>query len=380
MSKLTLDPTEQDSKLEAFDAQVDSALLPQEEVLKDVYLDESQFSQEELAEIEEFASKIDIKNHDMILQYGSAPQKKLADFSDKALENVRSKDLGETGKMLSDMVVELKNFDPNGQNKKGIRGIFNKGKQEIESIQANYAKVSKNVDGIRDQLEASQIKLMKDNALLGQMQELNEEYYKELTMYIMAGKKRLQQIQTTELQELVAKANATNQAIDANAVKDLQAFCDRFEKKLYDLELSRMLSLQTSPQLQVLQSSNAVMIDKIQTTVVNTIPLWKNQMVIALGLDHANRAAQAQRQVSNMTNELLQKNADALHSAAVATAKESNRGIVDLETLKHTNEQLIQTFDEVIQIQEEGREKRKAAETEMLQMENELKQKLREIN
>ena len=343
-----------------------------------INIDEKQFSEAEQKMIDDFVEKIDITNNNAIVQYGVGAQKKLADFSEKALQNVRTKDLGEVGNMLSSVVVELRQFDPNND-KGGFFGFFNKGKNKIESLKARYDKVEVNVDKIADMLEEHQITLMKDTTMLEQMYDLNETYFKELSMYIVAGKKKLQKIYDEDLAQLRAKAQETKRSEDIQAAKDLSAYCDRFDKKLYDLQLSRMVSIQTAPQLRLLQNNNTLMVEKIQSTLMNTIPLWKNQMVIALGLDHATQAAKAQREVSEATNQLLTNNAEALHTATVETAKESERGIVDIETLQHTNEKLIQTFDEVMQIQQEGREKRAKAEQELRVIEDELKQKILEM-
>lgn len=353
------------------------AVLPEPE--KDPNeVDESVFSEEERKQIEEFAKQIDVTDNNVILQYGVAAQQKLADFSEKALENVRTQDLGVVGDMLASVVTELKEFDADDE-PKGILGFFKKGGDKLESLKAKYDKTEVNVEKICDGLEEHQIRLLKDTAVLDEMYKLNASYFKELSMYIAAGKKRLQQVRTTDLVVLTSKAQASNLPEDAQAAKDLASYCDRFEKKLHDLELSRMVSLQTAPQLRLIQNNNTMMVEKIQSTLVNTIPLWKNQMVIALGLEHATQAAKAQNAVSEMTNELLKKNSERLHTATVTTAKESERGIVDIETLKQTNAQLVQTLDEVLQIQAEGRQKRLAAETEMARMEGELKQKLLEI-
>lgn len=343
-----------------------------------INIDERDFTEAEQKMIDDFVDKIDITNNNAIVQYGVSAQKKLADFSEKALDNVRTKDLGQIGNMLSGVVVELRQFDPNSE-KEGILGFFGKGKRKIESLKARYDKVSVNVDKIADMLEEHQITLMKDTTMLEQMYDLNETYFKELSMYIVAGKRKLKKIYEEDLAQLRAKAQETKRAEDIQAAKDLSAYCDRFDKKLYDLQLSRMVSIQTAPQLRLLQNNNTMMVEKIQSTLMNTIPLWKNQMVIALGLDHATQAAKAQREVSQATNQLLQNNADALHDATVQTAKEAERGIVDIETLQHTNERLIQTFDEVMQIQAEGREKRAKAEQELRQIEDELKQKVLEM-
>lgn len=314
----------------------------------------------------------------MIMQYGINAQKKLADFSDSTLEKVKTKDLGEVGDMLSQVVGELREFDGNGE-KKGLFGLFNKGKNKVEGMISKYEQMETNVNKIAGMLQDHQICLLKDTSMLDQLFDLNNTYYKELSMYIAAGKEKLHHVKNEEIPALEQKALHSNLPEDAQALKDMTMYYDRFDKKLHDLELSRMIAIQTAPQIRLLQNSNNLMIEKIQSTLVNTIPLWKNQMVITLGLHHATEAAKTQQAVSDMTNELLKKNADALHSATVETAKESNRSIVDIETLKHTNEQLIQTFDDVLQIQEQGRIKRQEAEQELRQIENELKQKILEI-
>lgn len=314
----------------------------------------------------------------MIMQYGINAQKKLADFSDSTLEKVKTKELGEVGDMLSQVVGELREFDGNGE-KKGLFGLFNKGKNKVEGMISKYEQTETNVNKIAGMLQDHQIRLLKDTSMLDQLFDLNNTYYKELSMYIAAGKEKLHHVKNEEIPALEQKALHSNLPEDAQALKDMTMYYDRFDKKSHDLELSRMIAIQTAPQIRLLQNSNNLMIEKIQSTLVNTIPLWKNQMVITLGLHHATEAAKTQQAVSDMTNELLKKNADALHSATVETAKESNRSIVDIETLKHTNEQLIQTFDDVLQIQEQGRIKRQEAEQELRQIENELKQKILEI-
>ena len=341
-------------------------------------VDESAFSEEERKQIEEFAKQINVTDNNVILQYGAAAQQKLADFSEKALDNVRTQDLGEVGDMLASVVTELKDFDADDE-PKGILGFFKKGTDKLESLKAKYDKTEANVEKICEGLEEHQVRLLKDTAVLDEMYKLNASYFKELSMYILAGKKRVAQVRATDLVVLTRKAEASNLPEDAQAARDLAAYCDRFEKKLHDLELSRMVSLQTAPQLRLIQNNNTMMVEKIQSTLVNTIPLWKNQMVIALGLEHAVQATKAQNAVSDMTNELLKRNAEKLHTATITTAKEAERGIVDIETLKQTNAQLVQTLDEVLQIQADGRQKRLAAEAEMVRMEGELKQKLLEI-
>ena len=336
-------------------------------------------SDEEKKQVEEFADRIDVKNSTAILQYGAGAQKKMADFSEKALENVRTKDMGEVGNMISGLVTELQSFDVQ-EDEKGFLGLFKKNTNKLATMKARYDKAEVNVDKICKALEDHQVQLIKDIAVLDQMYELNLTYFKELTMYILAGKKRLQQVREGELAELVAKAEKTGLAEDAQAAKDLDEMCERFEKKLYDLELTRAVALQTAPQIRLVQDSDEVMVEKIQSTLVNTIPLWKNQMVIAMGVSHSNEAAKAQQAVTNLTNDLLKKNADTLKTATIETAKQAERGIVDLETLKQTNATLISTLDEVVKIQSEGRAKREAAEVEMRKMELELKNKLVEMS
>ena len=346
--------------------------------VKEKMEEESRFTTEEQQQIQAFSQQINISDSNMILQYGAGAQQKLADFSEKALENVKSQDLGEVGNMLTDVVAELKNFDVDNE-KKGFLGLFHKGENKLDAMKAKYDKTAVNVDKICDALEEHQVRLLKDTAMLDQMYDLNLTYYKELSMYIAAGKQKLEEVRSTQLKELMEKAQSGNDQVLAQEAKDLASYCDRFEKKLHDLELSRMISMQTAPQIRLIQNNNTMMVEKIQSTLVNTIPLWKNQMVIALGLEHAQRAAKAQNAVTDMTNELLKKNANALHEATVSTAKASERGIVDIETLTQTNAELVKTFDEVLQIQSEGRQKRLQAEADMVKMENELKQKLLEI-
>lgn len=339
---------------------------------------ENNLTPEELQMVNEFSQKIDLHNSQAILQYGVGTQKKMADFSEAALNNVRTKDLGEVGNMLSSLVIDLKSFDVTEQDK-GFKGLFKKSSNKITSMKAKYDKAEVNVNNVCTALENHQVTLMKDIALLDKMYAVNLTYFKELSMYILAGKKKLEEVRNGELAAAVAKANASNLPEDAQAAKDLQSMCDRFEKKIHDLELTRMISIQTAPQIRMVQNNDTLMAEKIQSTIVNTIPLWKSQMVLALGIEHSAQAAKAQREVTDMTNELLRKNADILKTATIDTAKESERGIVDLETLKHTNESLISTFDEVLKIQTEGREKRRHAEAEMQRMEDELKKKLLEI-
>ena len=347
-----------------------------EELQKPVF-DESSLTPQERQMVDDFAEKIDLNNSQMILQFGAGAQKKMADFSENALENVRTKDLGEIGSMLSSLVTELKSFDE--EEEKGFFGKFRKASDRLTGMKAKYAKAETNVNKITQVLESHQIQLLKDVALLDKMYELNKNYFKELSMYILAGKKKLAKIQSEELPALMQKAAASGLPEDAQAANDLSAMCNRFEKKLHDLELTRMISIQTAPQIRLVQSSDTLMSEKIQSTIVNTIPLWKSQMVLALGVTHSEQAAKAQREVTNMTNELLRKNAATLKMATIEAAKESERGIVDIETLKTTNESLISTLDEVMRIQTEGHAKRKAAELELNRIENELKAKLLEI-
>ena len=349
-----------------------------EEVKPAEPVDDSILSDEEKQQVEEFSKKIDLGNSAGILQYGAETQQKMADFSEKALERVRTKDLGEVGGLIGGLVGELKSFDVE-EEEKGFFGFFKKQGNKLTNLKAKYDKAEANVDKIVDTLESHQVVLMKDIDMLDKMYEINLAYYKELTMYILAGRKKLAEVQEKELPAMLAKAQASGLPEDAQAVKDLQSQCDRFEKKLHDLELTRMISMQTAPQIRMVQSSDTMMAEKIQSTIVNTIPLWKSQMVIALGVEHSTEAAKAQRAVSDITNELLKKNAEKLKTATIETAKESERGIVDMETLKATNESLISTLDEVMKIQTEGRAKRVAAENELRSMENQLKDKLLEI-
>lgn len=332
---------------------------------------------EEQKMVNDFAAKIDIENTNQILQYGAGTQKKMADFSDTALENVKTQDLGEIGELISNVVGELKDFDVQEEGK--FFGFFRKQTSKIENLKNKYDKAQANVEKITDSLQQHQVRLMKDSAMLDKMYEQNLNYFKELTMYILAGKKKLEETRNGKLAEMKNKAALSGLPEDAQAARDLDEKCSRFEKKLHDLELTRTIAMQTAPQIRLIQNNDTVMVEKIQTTIVNTIPLWKSQMVLALGIAHSAEAAQAQRQVTDITNELLRKNAETLHMATVETAKESERGIVDLETLQKTNADLIQTLDDVMRIQMEGRQKRQAAEMEMHRMEQELKRKLLEI-
>ena len=343
-------------------------------------IDDSILSESEKKQVEEFVDKIDLSQSGAIMQYGVGTQKKMADFSDKTLDSVRTKDLGEMGQEITGLIAQLKGFDPTAEQPKGLMGFFRKQSNKIQELNARYTSIEKNVDNISTELQKHQVQLLKDIDMLDRMYELNSTYFKELTMYVLAGKKKLDQVRSVDLPAAQAKAAETGLAEDAQAARDLQQQCDRFEKRLYDLELTRQVAIQTAPQIRLVQNSNAVMAEKIQSTIVNTIPLWKNQMVIALGVEHATQAAEAQRAVSDMTNELLKKNADQLKVATVTAAKESERGIVDIETLQHTNEQLISTLDEVMAIQQEGHEKRIAAEAQLAEIEGQLKQKLLEAS
>ena len=334
---------------------------------------------EEQAQVDAFAEKIDIHDSNAIMQYGSGTQKKMSDFSDLALENVKNKDMGEVGKLISGLVTELKSFDVEEEDK-GFFKFFKKQGNKLVALKAKYDKTEASIDDIVQVLEGHQVQLLKDVATLDKMYDLNLQYFKELSMYIAAGKKRLAEVRANELKELQEKAAQTGDAQDAQKAKDFGALCDRFEKKLHDLELTRQIAIQTGPQIRLVQDSDTLMAEKIQSTIVNTIPLWKNQMVIAMGVEHSNQAAKAQHEVSELTNALLKKNAEQLHTASVETAKESERGIVDIETLKKTNAELISTLDDVLKVQEEGRSRRAAAEAEMAKMESDLKAKLLEIS
>ncbi|MCI5536412.1 MAG: toxic anion resistance protein [Lentihominibacter sp.] len=363
---LTMDPFKEMDKAEIIEISQESEMM-----------DDNILSPEERQMVSEFAEQINLDDSNAILQYGAGTQKKMADFSESALEKVKSKDLGEVGELLSDVVVELKGFDANEE--KGLFGFFRKGKNKVEALKARYNKVEANVEDICRVLEGHQVQLMKDIAVLDKMYEANMTYFKELTMYILAGKKRLADIRSGQLAQLVQRAQMSGLPEDAQSAKDLESKCDRFEKKLYDLELTRTISIQTAPQIRMVQGNNTMMVEKIQSTLVNTVPLWKSQMVLALGVAHSNDAVKAQREVSDMTNELLKKNAETLKMATVETARETERGIVDMETLQHTNQTLISTLDEVMQIQQDGRQKRAEAEVELRKMENELKVKLLEV-
>lgn len=360
-------------------AAVAAAPEPAAEEQKDPLFAEAKLTEEEQKMVDEFSQKIDVHDTNGILQYGVGTQKKMADFSENALKSVKTKDLGEVGNMISDLVTELKSFDVE-EEEKGFLGLFKKAGNKLTAMKAKYDKAETNVEQIAKVLEGHQVQLMKDVAMLDKMYDLNLSYFKELSMYILAGKKRLEEVRNTELAAAYEKAQQSNLPEDAQAAKDLEELCTRFEKKIHDLELTRMIALQTAPQIRLVQSSDTVMVEKIQSTIVNTIPLWKSQMVIALGVQHANEASKAQQEVTDMTNELLKKNAEKLKMATIESAKASERGIVDLETLKNTNASLISTFDEVIKIQEDGRAKRRAAEEELNRMERDLKSKLLEIH
>lgn len=346
-----------------------------QQVAQAAELDDSMLTEEEKRQVEEFSKQIDITNSTQILQYGAGAQQKVASFSEKALENVRSKDLGEVGSMISGVVAELKSFDVE-EEEKGLFGRFKKTANKMTAMKAKYAKVDANIDTIVEELEKHQVTMMRDVATLDQLYEKNKEYYKELTMYILAGKKKLKEIEEVEIPALTRKAEETGKQEDAQAVSDMTALANRFEKKLHDLELTRIISLQMAPQIRLVQNSDIMMSDKIQSTIVNTIPLWKSQMVIALGVTHAEQAAKAQNEVTELTNQMLKKNAEKLKTATINVAKESERGIVEMETLKYTNEQLINTLDEVLRIQTEGREKRRNAESSLKEIEGELREKL----
>ena len=362
--ELTLDPA--------------GAAAPAGQEAQAIELDESILTEAEKKMVDDFAQKIDITDSNLVLQYGAAAQKNVAGFSETALSSVRSKDLGEAGQALSSLVVELKGLDT-GEDEKGLLGFFKKKRNQLEAMKASYSKAEANVDKIAAVLEQHQVTLMKDIAMLDQMYELNTKYYKELTMYILAGKKRAKQVREGDLAQLRQKAAASGSQEDAQACNDLANMLTRFEKKLHDLELTRMVSIQMGPQTRLIQNNDALMLEKIQSSLVNTIPLWKSQMVLSLGLEHSRQATAAQNAVTNMTNELLQKNADMLKMGTVETAREAERSVVDIQTLQHTNQQLISTLDEVMKIQQEGAQKRREAELELGRIEGELKQKLLEL-
>lgn len=380
--KLTLTPDEVEKEnqqqLADLEAKKESATATNEGDTTDP-LSKIELSDAEKKTIDDFSKQIDIEEANVVLQYGSAAQKKVTDFSDTALKNVKTKDLGEIGDLLSNLVTELKSYKDD-KDDGFFAGLFKKGANKVEAYKARYDKAEANVDKIAGVLEDHQIQLLKDIALLDELYDRNQQNSKELAMYILAGRKKLEEVRKTDLPAAIAKAKSSGLPEDAQAANDLDQACVRFEKKLYDLELTRQVSIQMGPQIRLVQNNDTLMTEKIQSTLANTIPLWKNQIVLALGIDHSKQAMEAQREVTNMTNELLKKNAETLHQATVDTAKESERGIVDLETLQHTNEELISTLDEVLQIQKDGREKRQAAELELNKIENQLNQKLLEIN
>ena len=380
MPELTLNPTEtaQEAVPElTLTPEATAAPETEKKEVEPVKVDESMLTEQEKKAVDDFAKKIDITDTNLVLNYGVAAQKSVATFSENALSSVRNKDLGEVGETLSNLVVEVKGFGQ--EEKKGFAGLFHKQKDKLELMRAQYGKAETSVNRIVSELEKHQVTLMKDIAMLDQMYELNLKYYKELTMYIIAGKKRLAEVRSGELEELRKKAEASGLAEDAQAYNDYAQKCERFEKKLHDLELTRMVSLQMGPQTRLLQNNDSLMVEKIQSSLVNTIPLWKSQMVLALGMEHSRQATAAQSAVAQTTNELLKKNADMLKMGTIATAKEAERSIVDIETLQHTNEQLVSTLDEVVNIQREGAQKRKEAEVELGRIEGELKQKLMEL-
>lgn len=380
MPELTLNPTEaaQEAVPElTLTPEAPAAPETEKKEVEPVKVDESMLTEQEKKAVDDFAKKIDITDTNLVLNYGVAAQKSVATFSENALSSVRNKDLGEVGETLSNLVIEVKGFGQ--EEKKGFAGLFHKQKDKLELMRAQYGKAETSVNRIVSELEKHQVTLMKDIAMLDQMYELNLKYYKELTMYIIAGKKRLAEVRSGELEELRKKAEASGLAEDAQAYNDYAQKCERFEKKLHDLELTRMVSLQMGPQTRLLQNNDTLMVEKIQSSLVNTIPLWKSQMVLALGMEHSRQATAAQSAVTQTTNELLKKNADMLKMGTIATAKEAERSIVDIETLQHTNEQLVSTLDEVVNIQREGAQKRKEAEVELGRIEGELKQKLMEL-
>ena len=380
MPELTLNPTEaaQEAVPElTLTPEAPAAPETEKKEVEPVKVDESMLTEQEKKAVDDFAKKIDITDTNLVLNYGVAAQKSVATFSENALSSVRNKDLGEVGETLSNLVVEVKGFGQ--EEKKGFAGLFHKQKDKLELMRAQYGKAETSVNRIVSELEKHQVTLMKDIAMLDQMYELNLKYYKELTMYIIAGKKRLAEVRSGELEELRKKAEASGLAEDAQAYNDYAQKCERFEKKLHDLELTRMVSLQMGPQTRLLQNNDTLMVEKIQSSLVNTIPLWKSQMVLALGMEHSRQATAAQSAVTQTTNELLKKNADMLKMGTIATAKEAERSIVDIVTLQHTNEQLVSTLDEVVNIQREGAQKRKEAEVELGRIEGELKQKLMEL-
>ncbi|MCL1853677.1 MAG: toxic anion resistance protein [Peptococcaceae bacterium] len=378
--ELSLAEPELDAKLEsAAELETVSELTVIPETPTVTLAERANLTPEEQKQVDEFAEKINLKDSGIILQYGAGAQRKMSGFSESALNNVRSKDLGEVGKMLSDLVTQLKSFDVSEQDKRGLQGLFKKSANKMTAVKAQYAKVETNVGAIVSSLEKHQLILMKDIAMLDKLYDQNVLYFKELTMYILAGKKKLAEVETIEVPALREKAQKSGLQEDAQAAADLASLCDRFAKKLHDLELTRVISIQMAPQIRLIQSNDTLMSEKIQSTLVNTIPLWKSQIVLALGLSHSLQAAKAQREVTDMTNELLRKNSETLKTATIETAKESERGIVEIETLQLTNQNLIATLDEVMRIHQDGRQKRQAAETELVRIEGELKQKLLDV-
>ena len=377
MPELTLNPTEtaQEAVPElTLTPEAPTAPEAEKKEVEPVKVDESMLTEQEKKAVDDFAKKIDITDTNLVLNYGVAAQKSVATFSENALSSVRNKDLGEVGETLSNLVVEVKGFGQ--EEKKGFAGLFHKQKDKLELMRAQYGKAETSVNRIVSELEKHQVTLMKDIAMLDQMYELNLKYYKELTMYIIAGKKRLAEVRSGELEELRKKAEASGLAEDAQAYNDYAQKCERFEKKLHDLKLTRQISMQMAPQIRLLQNNNALLIERIQSTLVNTLPLWKNQVVLAIGLEHSRDAMQAQRAVTNMTNDLLKKNAESLKMGTIETAKEAERGIIDIQTLVETNQSLIDTMNEVVRIQEEGRQQRREAEKTLSRMESELKSRL----
>ena len=376
--QLSLDTQEVPTLTLDLETAVEQPLAPKPEQPQAAGFDESSLSDAERKMVNDFAEKIQISNSNLVLQYGSGAQKKIADFSETALNNVRTKDMSEVGEMLTNVVVELKKFNVD-EEEKGLFSFFKRSGNKISTYKAKYSSAEANVNRICNVLEDHQVQLMKDIAMLDKMYELNKVYFKELSMYILAGKKKLAEVESTELPAAQEKARRTGLPEDAQAANDLSAMCNRFEKKLHDLELTRTISIQMAPQIRLIQNNDTLMTEKIQSTLVNTIPLWKSQMVLALGVAHSQQAADAQKAVTDMTNELLRKNAETLKMSSIETAKQSERGIVDIETLKTTNESLISTLDEVMRIQQEGRQKRQEAETELRRIENDLKNKLLEM-
>ena len=379
--KLTLNPTVAAPEAATAVAAAEEAISEAETIVQQVQADTvnvQQFSEEEQQMIDAFSKQIDITDANLVFSYGAAAQQNISQFSDAALKNVKTKDLDEIGDAIADLVTELRGFDADEEESKGFLGFFKKQRDNMTTMKAKYDETEVNVNKIVEALEGHQIQLLKDIAMLDRLYDQNLTYFKELSMYIVAGKKRLEEFRANEMKAAYDKAEASGLPEDAQAAKDLSDKADRFEKKLYDLELTRNISIQMAPQIRMIQSSNQLMAEKIQTSIVNTIPLWKNQMVMALGIAHTQKAMEAQRSVTDLTNELLRKNAEKLHMASVESAKEAERGIIDIETLKHTNKMLIDTMDEVLNIQQTGREKRRAAEQELATIENELRQKMLE--